>query len=265
MCASIERLNNPLILHTSLQTMSTKSSVLLLFLGMCVALGERTAEKSSQKELLGAVLLTPDLSAFNFSAGGRYVAEGNVWFNVQWPFQTPLQGPMAAQLAVDPVDKIITFWLPPRYQFQLANDFYYGDASGCYRTPGKTYDEYVFLYQQMRNWQTQATLSGIVKSWEGSVKDPGFAGNYGTVVAQTNRDSQVQAYAFQQTLVIPFFPFFGANAKVSGTMVFNRWTHEDEPIPALYRNLPAACLPPNIVKDYASSFYPATYNPPYPV
>jgi len=216
-------------------------------------------------------ILQPDLSGFDWNAGGRYVARGVSRFNMVWPFQPPVLGPFnESSLAVDPVAGVITFLFPIGYQYVIPAGFFYGDASGCYTVPNVTHTGFVDKYRMMRNWVVNfdPLRGGIIKTYGGSIRDPGFGPDYGTVMIQSNPKKQIVSYGFQQMIVqtIPAPPptnFTLLNSKVVGSFVFNEWI--EGPLPPVYTTLPADCAPAT-VKDYVAHFYPTgVYFNPYPV
>jgi len=195
----------------------------------------------------------PSLDYFNIEAGGRYVARGKVRFSVQYPVEVPPSDPTDASFGIDPIKKIATFLFPPHYQYQLGNDFYYGDSTiGCFIVPNSTYDDYVFKYRQLIHWDT--SLLPLQKSWGGLVKDPAFVGWYGSLQAKTNLLNRLTTVAFAQTLAPG-----GVATKVFGVFTFKDHTTVSHILPAEYTTLPAACGPATVI-NYAAVWYPPTFN-----
>jgi len=194
----------------------------------------------------------PSLDYFDIEAGGRYVASGKVRFTVQYPVEVPPSDPTDASFGIDPVNKVATFLFPPHYQFQLENNFYYGDSTiGCFIVPNATYNDYVFKYRQLIHWDTNL----LQKSWGGLVKDPAFVGWYGSLQAQTNLFNRLTSVAFAQTLAPG-----GVATKVFGVFTFKDYTtFLPYKLPPAYTNLPAACGSATVI-DYASVWYPPTFN-----
>jgi len=209
-------------------------------------------------------LLTPDLSAFNWSAAGPYTATGTASFALTWPFVSNATAPIPVTLAVnpDPVSGYVTISFPPRYQYVVPLGFYFVDASGCYNTPTKptNYTHYQLVYQQLRQTEVHLDLlNGIVKTYSGLVIDPAFGGDYGSFLIQTNQKNQVIAYGFQQAMVRAGI----GNTKTSGTLLFTQF-QQGLPNPK-WSTLPATCDNAT-VKDYDAEFYPSPpYFYPYPV
>jgi len=199
---------------------------------------------------------TATLGSFNIEAGGRYVATGEVRYNVQYPAtpssSTPTS-PTPASFGIDPTAKVATFLFYPHYQYQLANNFYYGDSSipACFIVRNSTYDDYVFKYRQLINWNSGPLLQ---KSWGGLVKDPAFVGWYGSLQAQTNALNRLTTIAFAQTLAPGGFA-----TKVFGVFDFDDSTTilPNRQLPVNYTTLPPACATPI---DYASVFYPSSFD-----